>query len=349
MKVYIMPISGGGFVAQIAMLKAINDAVSTMKPDLVLGSSGGQIAAYLAMIGDWNSNAIMRNVSLVDSALFVESWTPPFFPTWVAFLLTKSIYKSGSGIQDLFNSVYTSRSITNTEIWSGTYDSTSQKSACFCNLKSSEALIKDLDSDKYIYDSQRSVYLNGVVNDIAKVVYASASIPYVTPGVMIAEGRPEGRPEVMHLHKDGGSSYGSPLVPMKSKVVEAIRNNPSGPIQIFHFSSYDMNEVFKDNMFSNSIGLLIHSMLLQDRSSTLDLLREFGKVVDIPDIYLNIDAKGLRSVLEKYKDKSYVMMLAPMKAVSVNVTMFTQKELINAIREVEKDFQIMVWSLVRLC
>lgn len=341
MKIYVLPVSGGGFAVQIGFLKVINEAsskkdISGIKPDLVLGSSGGQVSAYLAMIGNWNYTAILKNIHLVNSTLFVESWTPPFFPTWIAFPLTQSIYNSGDGVKNLFHRVFTPRSITTTEIWSGTYNSTTQKAALFCNLSFDKAKIKDKDETKYIYDSEKSTYMDGDIDLVAKAAYASASIPYITPGVIINDEK----------HIDGGAAYASPIVPLKTKVADIIKRKPkTEPIQVYHFASYDMNEKFSDSLYSNSIGLLIHSILLQERATTLDLLKEVGVVDPTPDQYMDVNCQKLSAIFEVYANQSYLMMFSPKRSPSITVTSFSGIDIAEIIQDIEKDFTVLVWKL----
>lgn len=343
MKIYVLPISGGGFAVQLSFLKIINEATKKLydtgiKPDLVLGSSGGQVAAYIAMIGNWDNAMIMKNVNLIKSSLFIESWTPSFFPTWIVFPLTGSIYRSGNGIRNLFRKVYTPTSITSTEIWSGTYNSKTQKSAMFCNLSSDKAKIKDFKDDKYIYDSEKSMYLNGNIDDIAKVAYASASIPYVTPGVLIHD----------EIHIDGGVAFCSPIIPMKHQVIDVIRAGATkdDPLQIYYFSSYDMNEKFSDNFYLGSVGLLIHAMLIQDRASTVDLLREFGPISECPKIYSDLNIKKFEEIMTLYSKKSFILMFYPLKADSVSITSFGSKEVVDILKRNELNFSVMIYELL---
>jgi hypothetical protein len=342
MKIYVLPVSGGGFAVQIGLLKAIYDATMGKKcigitPDLVLGSSGGNVAAYLAMIGNWCSNSIMKNSHLINSSLFVESWTPPFFPSWIAFPLTKSIYRNGQGVKELFNKVYTPSSIDTTEIWSGTYNTVSQKSAFFCNKSIEKSLIKDTGEPTYIYDMEPSVYLNGDRDKIAKVCHASASIPIMTEGVIIND----------QLHIDGGAGFASPFTPLSPKITEIIhRKTYDEPIQLYHFSSYDMNQRFSDSFYSNSIGLLIHSSLVQDRAATIDYLSKFGKVNPMPTIHEDVNHNILRVIINELGSKSYVMALSPKRSLSVTLTSFTGKDVVKIVNQIELDFTVMVWTML---
>lgn len=341
MKIYVLPVSGGGFAVQLGLLKAIYEA-TLMKsrvgitPDLVLGSSGGNVASYLSMIGNWSSYAIMKNSKSINSNLFVESWTPPFFPTAIAYPLTNSIYRNGDGISQFFEQVYTKKSIVKTELWTGTYNTVSQKSAFFCNKHIDNAIIKDLGKNTHIYDDEPVVYMNGDISMISKVSHASASIPIITPGVMIKD----------ELHVDGGAGYASPLIPMSSKLDTLIRTKGTSElIQIHYFGSYNMLGEFSDDIYSKSVGLVIHGTLLADRAYCLSFFRQYGNVCEEPEVYEDVDSKKLSIIMEDIKLKSYVLMLSPKNSPSLNLTHFVGSEVIDIIGKVEKDFTARVWTM----
>lgn len=343
MKIYILPISGGGFPVQMAFLKILYQATKSevkigITPDIVFSSSGGNVSAYIAMMGDWRDNYITKNIHIINSTLFVESWTPPFFPTWLVYPLTKSIYRNGDGVKEVFNRVYTKKSIGKTEIWSGVYNMNSQKSVFFCNRLKNEAQIKcDENDSMLLYDAESPKYLNRDISTIAKVCHASASIPIITEGVII-----DGQKYI-----DGGVGYGSPFVPMKNKLTKVIESNGRGnPIQLFHFSSYDMDRIFSDNFYSKSIGLLIHSMLIMDRDSVVSYLAQHGKVEETPEIYRDLDYIKLRPILEKLKDVSFAMLFSPKTSPIVNLTHFSGNDVIDIIKKVENDFTVFVWKMV---
>lgn len=341
MKIYILPISGGGFPAQIGLLKELYKSTKTsdkpgIKPDLVFASSGGNVAAYIAMLGDWTDTGISRNCTLLDSSLFVESWTPPFFPTWIAFPLTKSVYRNGEGVKRLFDQIFTPNSIQKTEIWTGTYNATKQQAAMFCNKSIETSIIKDFGEDSYIYDMQPSQYLNGNVNEISKCCYASASIPYLTPGVMIGKDR----------FLDGGAMYASPLAAMSPRLTDALSSRKSDePIQFLYFCSYDMDSRFTDSFYSQTVGVLVHSTLIQDRIFAVNLLKQYGKVKSTPEVYKNLCSSDLRKVMDLYQNKSYVMAFFPKGSPSVPVTNFTSKMLENSICQVKNNVSMFVWVM----
>lgn len=341
MIIYVLPVSGGGFPAQLGLLKELFKATKTtdksgIRPDIVFASSGGNVASYIAMMGNWSDTGISKNCKLIDASLFVESWTPPFFPTWIAFPLTKSVYRNGEGVKRLFEQVFTTNSIQTTEIWTGTYNATRQQAAMFCNRSLETALIKDFGEDSYIYDMEASRYLNGNLLEIGKSCYASASIPYLTPGIVIGTDR----------YVDGGSMYASPLAAMSPRLTETLSSRKRDePIQIHYFCSYDMNAKFTDSFYSTTVGLLIHSSLIQDRIFAVNLLKQYGKVRPVPLIYRNLNSKQLREVMNSLKLKSYVMAFFPKDSPSVSVTSFSSKSLEKAVALVENHVSMFVWVM----
>lgn len=342
MKIYVIPVSGGAFPVQIGIIKLLAKATKNpqtqkgLRPDLVLSSSGGNVAAYIAMMSDWNDIGISRNCNLIDSSLFGESWTPSFFPTWLVFPLTKSIFRNGQGVRNLFEYIFTPKSIQTTEIWTGAYNTVDQRATMFCNKSMKDSLIKDVGDDTFIYDSDMCNYLNGDVTEISKACYASASIPFLTPGVKIGD----------KVYVDGGCAYASPMIPLSPLLREAIRKRPHlENIQIHYFCSYSMGDKFIDSIYSTSIGLLIHSSLLQDRAFCQNFLHQYGKVRSIPEIYINLDVPGLRDIMKSLENKSYVAIFYPEGSPSVPITGFKGSDIIKIVDNMEGKISMYVWVM----
>jgi hypothetical protein len=359
-KIYVLPISGGGFVSQLALLSELYDAtveddmdhhvrdqflgINHRKslpgtPDLVLASSGGNVAAYLAMVSGWSSSAIANNMRAVKSSIFVQPWTPSFLPTWVMYPFTQSVYRNGSGMEELFTSMYTPISIKQTEIWSGTYNTISQKSRLFCNLSEENSFIKASSITHRIplYDSDSMVYLDGDIVKISKAVHASAAIPIVTEGVYIDSIK----------YSDGGVSYSSPLVPISEHLKKSVDKYLKVPspckkvIQMFYFCSYDMEQLFPDTVYAK-VGLLIHSSALQDRAASLSFMEKYTELED-PVLYPSLNSKKLREILREIKDKSYLVWFYPLNAKSVNVADFSFKELQEYVEWTRKNYAAIIW------
>ena len=97
LSVYCLPISGGGFVAQLGLLSELYVAKwiaegkrlkgsKAYQPNLVFASSGGNVAAYIAMAGDWSPEGMTRVAEKISTPMFIRSWFPDymsFIPTWI--------------------------------------------------------------------------------------------------------------------------------------------------------------------------------------------------------------------------------------------------------------------------
>ena len=72
MFVFILPVSGGGFVSQLAGLQHL--CVSGIKPTITLASSGGNVASFIASASGWKWAGIERIASELSYDLFVSQW-----------------------------------------------------------------------------------------------------------------------------------------------------------------------------------------------------------------------------------------------------------------------------------
>jgi len=361
MKIYVLPISGGGFVSQIALLAEVYDATYDCDntydyhrsvrlgsksaqpgtPDLVLASSGGNVAAYLAMVSGWSSSGLAQNIKSVHSSIFVQPWTPPFLPSGIMFYSTKSIYRNGTGMDQLFTSMFTPQSVKQTEIWSGTYNTNSQKGGMFCNLAKENAFLQDdlVEDGMILYDCDPCTYVDGDLLTISKVVHASAAIPFVTEGIYIGEDR----------YIDGGVAYSSPLIPMSEHLKASLKKRMDSNsmderiVQLFYFCSYDMDQRFNDSMYDTSIGALVHSSGLQDRAFALNFIRQFADVGVVPAKYDDLTSAKLRVILKGMQHKSFVIFLFPRNSVAVDVANFTTKQLIEYMNWAKKNYSAIVW------
>jgi hypothetical protein len=228
-KIYILPVSGGGFPAQLALLAEMYDAMSIIKgkhistkdyvPDLAMASSGGNVSIYTAMAGGWTPEGIMRVVHDYESAMFIRSWWPSFMtflPTWLLGIFHGSIYRNGYGAYEFFKRRFTSDNIKQTEIWTGTYDIDKKKNQMFCNLGSRHSHIRQdhfSEEQPFLTGSLPLIYLDGDLEQIALASQASASIPVVVSNVQINE----------RNYADGGTVFASPLEPLVPEIIRIVR------------------------------------------------------------------------------------------------------------------------------
>ena len=79
MNLYVMPISGSYFPHQLAMLEWLAEA-GAAPPSLVLGSSGGNIAAYVGMAGGWAKQGMRVLYTELYARDVWQSWWPVYLP-----------------------------------------------------------------------------------------------------------------------------------------------------------------------------------------------------------------------------------------------------------------------------
>ena len=311
--VYTLPVSGGGFVAQLGLLSELSEAlklnkVHSIQPDLIFSASGGNVAAYIAMAGGWTTEGIRRVARHINMNIFIQSWFMDgftFLPTILAGVFNGCIYRHGYGAQILFSKFFTKESIQKTEIWTGTYNEDLMKSQFFCNKKKSQSLIQDsmFNDDKDIYSATHLRYMSDepdTINQLSKVCSASASIPYIVKKQKICN----------HHNSDGGIMYASPMVALKNELYnlligttsfnqakhEQINILPNGDIQQvksnpdlrrkrrfchYYIGSYDVESTDYDhdkreNYQQTKLSRILHASLLIDRSSGIDILRSLA-------------------------------------------------------------------------
>lgn len=221
--VYVLPTSGGRFVNECALLQDIYLARAKLgqrlygrrsyAPDLVLGASGGNIAAYLGLSGDWTEAGIDRALRKAKSEYFFRPWVQEglsIIPNPGMALFKGTLFQTGDGVQQVFEGIFDTQTITRTEIWTGTYNEEARKAQFFCNRSKSQSLINtgNFNDELFIYDSLPLIYLDGDVENIGKVTMASASIPGFVPPVEINGVK----------YSDGGMMYSSPVAVFRPEI-----------------------------------------------------------------------------------------------------------------------------------
>lgn len=282
MRVYVLPVSGGYFPLQIAELMWMG----TSPPSLVLGSSGGNIAAYLATAGAWTLEGTQKVISNMYSGLFIKSWWPsylPYLPSVLKGYFKGSAYNSNDEFITLFKKLFdhpdATTTLAATEIWSGTYNTTVGATQLFCSSTQASALLQPSQSLNQIYNVAPPVYTSGDLHTLAKVCFASAAVPAVLP--------PQPINDAMYI--DGGTSYSSPLTPLRSELGKAIAGKS---VHITYFTPYDMQssafnvcyepvlktssqECAPGTMYNQGVDAfseIFKSMMLQDRMAGVSLI-----------------------------------------------------------------------------
>lgn len=354
MRLFVLPVSGGSFPIQIALMSEV--CALGVRPDLVLGSSGGNISAYLGLAADWSPYGMERIATMLRSDLFAKPWWPwPLngIPSMIIGYFKGSVYQSGEGSVNLFQSIFTPQTIKETEIWTGTLNRTTNKPQFFCNRGESESKLANTNFDQRLLNCMPLTYLDGNLEQIAKVCLASASIPILVPEQII-----DGC-----CHTDGGTAFASPLTALLDQVLEVQHQFSSDqPLHVDYFSSFDMEaagtapDITNDsapfhgryrNLFEHgslTAGELVRSLCLLDRKSALSLLRGYGQVrcIEVD----RLDQKRLHELeLERTKYRRSVLELFPDTGEpdKVNLTQFESTDIIRLIQTTRKHYRARLW------
>lgn len=353
---YVLPISGGGFPVQLAELSLIYDAykinkplfegVSDYSPDLVMGASGGNVAAYIGLAADWYYEGMVRIIENIDSQMFVKSWWPDnldFIPTWVLTVFTGTLYRAGEGPENLFKTIFTKTRITETEILTLAFNKSKFAPQIFSNRSQETSNIPELSSrDTILYNLRPIEYLDGDISCLSKVCMASAAIPVVT------------QPQIINKCKydDGGLSAASPLSLLSNEVRNIINEN-SKKLHLTYYASYNMDDTDDYQRFTQygegirvSLACMIHSRTLQDRAAGVQLIERVGEKQSTFFTYPNATTELLALKIQQYKDYHYFLFMYPNKSPDVKINSFKPQDVINLVDNIRNNFNFDMWVIM---
>lgn len=232
--VFVLPVSGGHFPHQLAAIEWLADAGTA--PDLALGSSGGNIAAYLAAAGGWSPTGMHAVIDQMYSGLFVKSWWPPYLaymPSVIKGYFKGSVYDTNPEFLRVFASLFGGAAgdaaLERTEIWSGTFNISLSATHLFCNRTAADAALRPDAMAQSLLNVEQYTYVGPDRETLARVCIASAAIPAVFPPQEILGQR----------HVDGGTSFTSPLSPMQASLRAHLGD---GSFHITYLSSYNVQD-----------------------------------------------------------------------------------------------------------
>lgn len=348
--VYVLPVSGGRFTSQLALLSELYDANKLRnckyKPDLVLSCSGGNVSAYLAMAAEWSSSGIRRLASKLQSDLFIKSWYPPplrDIPDWIALPFKGSFFAASDKGSAFFKSLYTADKIQDVEIWTGTYDSTERKAQFFCNREHSILDVPHFNEQSFLYGSLPVIHLNGDIDSIATVCTASAAIPSLVPNQQL-----EG-----HEYSDGGVMYASPLVPLSTELYRLV--NSGRRLRLTYFCSYHMDDSLpRYGIIKTAISQYLHAGMLEDRAAAVSLLYRISSNESDSIIYSNyhtMNTRRLSNLLAHLQVASihYVIILYPHGSPKVKLRDFDGSHVLDKMHESLKNYGAYAWYLPSRC
>lgn len=236
LKVYVLPVSGGWFPMQLMLLGQLYQARllnaggrfksrQEYTPDICCAASGGNIATYIAMAGDWSDTGIRRVSSNIHSEMFCRNWWPgymSFLPTWILGVFAGALFRTGYGACVLLSKIFTPSTIQQTEIWTGTFNQSTRTCELFCNKKPGDTYVWPLTYNRFLYRSMPLNFLSGNMSEIGKAIMASASIPFIFNSQTIGN----------HEYADGGIMYASPLTPLQDEICRIVTGVSTPPEEI---------------------------------------------------------------------------------------------------------------------
>jgi predicted acylesterase/phospholipase RssA len=377
LEVYILPVSGGGFPAQLQQLIYFNDEKQAATagtgndnyleyiPDICLGTSGGNVSAYIGLSGNWTEGGIKRVVKTLNSEMFSQTWWPGpmgFLPTWILGIFEGAIFKPGYGPKRLLKAFSDDRSIQEVEIWSGTFNKTQKRSSFFCNKKETETFISNTTYSPFLFKTTPLIYMDGDIDLISKVTVASASVP-----ILFKPAEINGEEYI-----DGGVTFASPLTPMQEEIYNIMKGittpapfvTVSAPypipdpstvpdlgdkrdkdlLHMTYYSPYNMDNTTEK--VSSALGAdtflsyMTDAAALIDRYTGINLLQ---RVMDASTQTVNmVDSRygtKLSDLLRDHRETHYFCEIYVRKNDWIDMTNFTAQDVLNkmdeAIEEIE--------------
>lgn len=281
---YILPVSGGAFPVQLASLHVLGQCSEQVKPDVVMSSSGGNVAAYLSDAGEWRWNGIEKSVRQIRYDWFSRPWSS-FSPIASLYVYAQRTLKnSGTGVSEFIHSNYTSDSIQQTEIWSGTYNISTQRSRLFCNRDQDDCIINPSTSQLLATGMENPMYARGDLDLISDYSVASASIPHIVPPVNI-----DG-----DYYADGVLGSASP-----ASLLAGEMENVEGDIHITYINCCDIESYLVplgDGPFDvvmSTVGTFVKSLTYADRRRCCEVIASRG---ELKHVNFNIDVNNIDAI-----------------------------------------------------
>lgn len=379
LEVYTASISGGGFPAQIQQIlfytqekqTAFNDKTEQISdwymPDLCMGTSGGNVALYIALSGNFTEGGIKRVISKLSPEMFSQTWWPEpmsFIPTWVLGVFEGAAYRPGFGAKGLLAAFNNFENIQDIEMWNTAYNKTQKKTGIFCNKGSSETFISSFTYSPFEFKTLPLKYLDGDITAISKTVIASASVPFLFKPVVIDN----------EEYIDGGVTYPSPLTPLQEEIYKCIKGitqpqdfektlaEPPIPVptpeqetalqnkrdrtilHLTYFSPYNMDstsDTTKATLGGGSVfGAITDASAIKDRYTGINLLERVmnsGQVIKVIDSRTQL--YSLSSLLQTYSDTHYFCEIYVRENNWIDMNKFTPQDIYDKMNEAKNNIE----------
>jgi predicted acylesterase/phospholipase RssA len=386
LEVYVAPVSGGGFPAQVQQIlyvtseksKAFNDKTQNISdyyiPDICMGTSGGNVSLYLAISGSWSEGGIKRVISSLSPSMFSRTWWPgplSIVPTWVLGIFEGAVYKPGYGAENLLRAFNTVESIQSVEMWNTAFNKDAKRTGLFCNKSYKDTFISPFTYSSFDFKTLPLKYLAGSISKIARSVIASASIPYLFKPVEI-----DGE-----MYVDGGVTYPSPFTPLQEEIYNCVKGivNPLQyavkesiypipvPTQeqkdalttkrdreilhITYFSPYNIDETKETTdsaLGDNSVlSNLTDASCVKDRYTGLNLLLRLKESSqNINVVDSRTNLYTLSDLFKMYNDTHYFCEIYVRDNEWIDLNNFTSADIFNKMNEAQQNIEFLFFYVI---
>lgn len=335
MHLLILPVSGGGFVTQLAILQHLCELEYI--PDLILASSGGNVAAYIAAAANWKWNNIERISGELSQELFVKSWNSITSLSMVIGYFKGDVFNKGNGVNKFMNKYFNENTVKKYEIWTGTYNKNQQKARLFCNRSKDDTILNMKYFDHDLIQTMEPVFTNGNLELISNVGAASASIPaLVSPQIIDGED-----------YIDGGVASASPLTLMQEPIIRYIREN-NDSLHMIYVNSIDLshsNYKQNNNVFDTwkqASHNMVKSQTVIDRLFAHEMLKKNKGEMKRKDGTCNY--QNMKEIKELQKNIKYSLLeIYPNGDFDINLINFNGDTIKSAIHIAYKNCKYRFW------
>lgn len=335
MFVLACPISGGGFVSQLAIMQHL--CAIKFTPTLTLASSGGNLAAYIAAAANWKWAAIERIARDLTQDLFARPWSSMASMSMVVGYFKGNVYDRGSGVKEFIKKFFTESSITKYEIWTGTYNKNLQKARLFCNRCKDTTRMDVTCIDHELTQTMESVFCGGDLEMISMSGLASASIPGIVPPQRILDDD----------YIDGGVAGASPLTIMQEPIMKYVKDH-NEPLHIIYINSVDLSAADVKpahnvlDTWKQATDDIVRSQTVIDRFSGYELIRHYPGTMNKQEFACNYE--NLKCVKLIQSKVSYSMLeIYPTQNFDINIASFNGDDVINAIHKAYPSCRCRMW------
>lgn len=337
MYILVLPVSGGGFVSQLAILQHLCE--SKFVPNLTLASSGGNVAAYVAAAADWKWSSIERISRELSQSLFSSPWNSLSPLSLIIGYFKGDVYNKGTGVSKFLTNYFDSDTIKKYEIWTGTYNKTRHRARLFCNTNRDSSILDTSSIDPSLTQSMEPIFSNGDLDLIGQSVVASASIPAIVPCQTI----------MGEDYIDGGIACASPLTVMHDPILKYIRDH-NDSLHLFYVNSVDLSHPVVNpihNVLDNwrqATHDLIRSQTVSDRLSGYKLLCCNSGTMHKEEFICNY--QNLQHVKDiQSKVKFSMLEIYPINIYDIDISNFNGNDVINGIHNAYPNCRCRLWWL----